>query len=223
MTVIESDNQSHSGAFFSGPELEARISEARKLQSTQQVADEVLSSAEAKSRKMERDAKKNRALMESAARRKLQKEMAETKRLATTIAVKEVLVNAAKAHEKIDALTPWIEELVETCLRRIIGDLPKKDAIKAMVVEAITRNKRGLTYVLRAGLESYDASMKMAQDLDETEFRGLIMDVNLDRDLPADALILVSTDGAMDISLETQLRSLKRELGATFEKINAEG
>ncbi len=222
MTVGEGEKCVHSGTFFSGAELEARIIEAQELQSTRKVVDDVLSSAEAKSQKIEREAKKRRSLMESAARREIQKEMAETKRLATTLAVKEVLENAAKAHEKIDALTPWVEELVETCIRRIIGDLSQKDAIKGMVAEAITRNKRDLTYVLRAGLESYDASMKMAQDLEKTEFRGLIIDVNLDRDLPADALILVSTDGAMDISLETQLRSLKEELGTTFGENDAE-
>lgn len=222
MTVSEREQFVQSGTFFSGAELEARILEARRLQSTRQDVEDVLSSAEAKSRKIEREAKKRRSLMESAARREIQKEMAETKRLATILAVKEVLANAAKAHEKIDALTPWIEELVETCVRRIVGEMPQKDAVRGMVVEAITRNKRGLTYVLRAGIESFDASMKMAQELEKTEFKGLIMDVNLDRDLPADAIILVSTDGAMDISLETQLKSLEKELGATFGASDAE-
>jgi flagellar biosynthesis/type III secretory pathway protein FliH len=119
-------------------------------------------------------------------------------------------------HAKFDALSPWIENLVDASLRKILGDIPDPVILHKIVTQAITQNRRELKYILRAGEDIYEAALELAKDLESTDFRGLILDVEVDRDLDAQSIILTSADGALDISLETQLNAVRAELASAL-------
>lgn len=203
---------------FSASDLDDRIARARERELAQNIVEDARSVAAMNHKQAEQDAVRQRALMQSAAKRKISKEMEQTRRKATTIAVHEVLTSAAKVHAKFDALTPWIEDLVETSLRKILGTIPNPDILQSIVTQAMSQNRRDLKYVLRAGNDIYNPALELVKDLESTEFRGLILDVEVDHDIEANSIILTSPDGALDISLETQLSAVRAELAAVLAK-----
>ncbi|MEP2783335.1 MAG: hypothetical protein ABJO67_02310 [Pseudoruegeria sp.] len=210
--------QKYECQFFSASDLSDRISRARDRELAHNIVEDARTDADSKRKEAERDAVRQRALMQSAAKRKISKEMEQTRRKATTIAVQEVMSSAAKVHKKFDALSPWIEDLVETSLRKILGTIPDPIVLQSIVTQAISQNRRELKYILRAGNDVYTPALKLVEDLEETVFRGLILDVEIDRKLDANSIILTSPDGALDISLETQLSAVRAELAAVLKQ-----
>ena len=215
-----SDNQVIPAKIFSISDLNDQITRAKDRAEAKTVVDQAQASIDDRIKKADREAVRRRSLMQSAAKLEITKEMDETRRKATAIAVHEVLESAAKVHRKFDALTPWIEDLVETCLRRIIGTIPEPTVLQSIVTQAISQNRSELKYILRAGAEVYEPARKMVSDLEGTEFGGLILDVEIDRDLDPAAIILTSSDGALDISLETQMTAVRKELEAVLGQAN---
>ena len=202
--------------FFSASDLDDRIARARERELAQNIVEDARSVAAEKRKQAEQDALRQRALMQSAAKREISKEMEQTRRKATTIAVHEVLTSAAKVHAKFDALSPWIENLVETSLRKILGTIPDQVILQSIVTQAVSQNRRELKYVLRAGKDIYNPALQLVHDLESTALRGLILDVEVDRDIEANSIILTSSDGALDISLETQLSAVRAELASVL-------
>ena len=214
------DNQVIPARIFSISELKHQIARAKDRAEAKTVADQAQANIEDRIKKADREAVRRRSLMQSAAKLEITKEMDDTRRKATAIAVHEVLESAAKVHRKFDALTPWIEDLVETSLRRIIGTIPEPTLLKSIVTQAISQNRSELKYILRAGTEAYEPAQNIVSDLENTEFGGLILDVEIARDLDPEAIILTSSDGALDISLETQVTAVRNELEAVLRQAN---
>ena len=211
------DEQTLSTAkFLSASDLAERIARAQDRQTAADMVGSAQAEIDKKTKQAERDAIRQRDMMQSAAKRKISKEMEETRQKSATMAVHEILMSAAKVQQKFDALTPWIEDLVETCLRRIIGTVPDTDVLQHIATEAISQNRRGLKYILRSGADVYEPCIRMVQSLEETEFKGLILDVEIDRNLAPSSVILTSSDGALDISVETQLQAVRQELAAVL-------
>jgi len=209
--------------FFSASDLEGRLARSREREKAQDIIDSAHATMKKKSQEAEREAIRRRDMMQSAAKRELSKEMDATRRKAATMAVHEILATAAKVQKKFDALTPWIEDLVETSVRRIIGTLPDAEVLKRITTQAISQNQRGLKYVLRAGADVYESCLHMVEDLEATPLRGLIIDVEVDRNLDGTSVILTSSDGALDISLETQFAAIRHELSVVLGSVNDDG
>lgn len=202
---------------LSASDLDQQIKAAKKRAEAHDVVQSAKDQVAELDKKAEEAAKRQRALMQSAAKREISKELAATKKLAASLAAKEILDSAARVQRKFDELTPWIEDLVEKSVRQIVGELPDEALFRKIVTRAINTSRKGLQYELRTGNEMYDAATALVAELEGTEYRGLILSVERDSSLSEDTVILASSDGALDITLETQLKALRAELTSVLQ------
>jgi flagellar biosynthesis/type III secretory pathway protein FliH len=203
--------------FISAADLERKISQNIEAKQANEILREAQLKAENLTKVAERSSSKRRSYLESIAKRSLSKNMVEKQKVASTLAVREILATTAKVHGKFDALAPWISDLVEQSVRKIIGEIPKEVAYKKIITLALSQRRTDLSYSLRTGPDGYEAGCNLLKDLQKTPLKNVIKDVQVDDKLPPDSCVLTSSAGAFDVSLETQLQSLHAELRTSLE------
>lgn len=211
------------GRLLTARALNEVISNAQDQEQAKSVIEQAISEAESHKKRTEHEASRRRSLIESAARREVAKEMAETKRKATALATVEIFKTSARVRDHFDSLRPWLVELVESSIHQILNEMPKSSITGKIVKAAIEKNKSDYTYTLVVGEGCYDDAVAFVREIMGTELEGSITEVKRGRNLQPEDVILVSNAGAIDVSLSVQLAAVRNELSAISEANPDEG
>lgn len=122
----------------------------------------------------------------------------------------QVTAESGRLTDRFDALGPWVADLVETALGRILGDLPPEDLRRGVVAHALSEARADWELTMRVAPGDLPA---LRTALSDSEGRiaprfSAIGDLIADRRLTAGTCLLVSGHGAVDISIETQVSVL---------------
>ena len=122
----------------------------------------------------------------------------------------DVLAAGAEIRRGFEALAPWLVDLVDASLRRILGELAPADLTGRIVAAAVAdlRLREGLT--LRAAPEDV-AEVMAARAAHPGRFEA-VASVAADPDLPRGALVLDGAGGLVDVSVSAQIRRLRAHL-----------
>lgn len=216
-------NSANPARLLDAKTLREVISEAQDQEQAKDVIERAMSEAESHKKRTQHEANRRRSLIESAARREVAKEMAETKRKATALATVEIFRTSARVRDHFDALTPWMVEMVETSIHRILGEYPKPQVTAKIIKAAIARSKGNYTYSLLVGEDCYDDAVAFKNELVGTELEGNITNVTLGKKCKPDDVILISNAGAIDVSLSVQIQAIRDELSAISSSETNEG
>jgi flagellar biosynthesis/type III secretory pathway protein FliH len=124
------------------------------------------------------------------------------------LAVREVLVTAARLEERFNALSPWLESLIAKAVNRIVGTLEPTDLHRRIVLEALhTARPVGQ---LRLRLHPDDARAFAAR----VTGADVVTEVISDPTLSPGACILDCPNGLQDLCVQAQLDVVLREIAA---------
>ncbi len=125
-------------------------------------------------------------------------------------AVRDVMAMASQLEARFDALSPWLEKLIESSVTRIIGTLAQDDVNQRLVTEAL-RDARPVG-TLRLRVHPDDARATAAR----LKADGAITDVTGDPSLAPGACVLDCEGGLFDLSVGAQLDAVLRDVSAAI-------
>ena len=127
-------------------------------------------------------------------------------------AAAEVLDEAARMRAEFDAVTPWLNELIQVCLRKIIGSMDKADVVAGAITEAVAELKARNGLSLRVAQKDIDEVREIAAS--HPNRFSAISSVYPDADLTEGTILLEGKGGFVDIGIEAQLRLLSAHISA---------
>lgn len=125
-------------------------------------------------------------------------------------AVRDVMAMASQLEARFDALSPWLEKLIESSVTRIIGTLAPDDVNQRLVAEAL-RDARPVG-TLRLRVHPDDARATAAR----LKADGAITEVTGDPSLAPGSCVLDCEGGLLDLSVEAQLDAVLRDVSAAI-------
>ncbi|MEM6339681.1 MAG: hypothetical protein AAF729_00920 [Pseudomonadota bacterium] len=132
-----------------------------------------------------------------------------------------VLDEAARLRAASNDLAPWLTDLVDTALRKMIGQIHEADLLAALVKEAIAERAQKEELNLRIAVADHDRLKAIVLE-NEDRFTAISAIVP-DASLPADTLYLEGKGGFVSIGIEAQLTALRDHLYAVVagEEVSA--
>lgn len=121
-----------------------------------------------------------------------------------------VLDATAIMKRDFDSMQPWLAKLVESSVRRIIGELDDDDVLARIVSQALKEVDPGEHSHIRAGKVAYP-KITEARRAYPDNFDG-IQSIICDETLSANALYLECNVGLTEIGIETQIDALAQIL-----------
>lgn len=132
----------------------------------------------------------------------------------------EILDHAARFRSEVEAVTPWLAELVETSLRKIIGSLDAAELLAATIAEAVAelKAKTGLTLRVAAADQASIAAMVAAHP----DRFAAVVQVSPDAGLAPGTIHLEGRGGFADIGIDAQIAALLAKIeGLTTDAARA--
>ncbi len=130
--------------------------------------------------------------------------------------ISQTAVAAAAVRADFDALSPWLTELVETCVLRILGDIPASDRWGGTIRQSLKTIRSRWDLQLACNPADFDAISDIVARHPDLSGEGI--QVKADYQLPPDTCILVHPDGAIDLSI----KSLIGEICKYVDQITAD-
>ncbi len=128
----------------------------------------------------------------------------------------ELLDVAASIRAEFDEITPWLTDLVETCLRRIIGQLDPAEALAATLAQAVAELKTKSGLALRVAAVDHDAVKALiAQHPDRF---AAVATVLPDAGLTPGIVYLEGKGGYASIGIEAQISALRPHLASLVKE-----
>ncbi|WP_028957527.1 FliH/SctL family protein [Sulfitobacter sp. 20_GPM-1509m] len=132
-------------------------------------------------------------------------------------AMRQFTAESGRLTERFDALGPWVAEIVETILTRILDTLPKPELFQSMVARALSEARADWELSIRAAPSSV-AALRAAICNDTGRPTGqftAIREIISDPRLSDGTVLLVSGQGAVDLSIETQIDAFTNRIRET--------
>ncbi|MFQ6550983.1 FliH/SctL family protein [Aestuariibius insulae] len=175
-------------------------------------ADRIIADAKAKAqdvlRRAEATRKEQSELIRSISDDQLKKFMDQEAITRSAQAFAAALEQAADLRREFEALTPWLENFVESSVRRIIGTLSDAEVIARIVRQGVGDLQSDGGLALRIHPDDSDVT-RAAMDEFPNHFEA-IKEVCFDGSIAQGSLILNGGGGSVKIDLETQLSALTR-------------
>ncbi len=131
-----------------------------------------------------------------------------------------LLAEAAEIRDEFETLTPWLRELVDTCVKRIVGELDDDERTTRLLAVGIAEMRTAHQLVLRVCSDDYARVSGLRQRFPETfSAVGTILP---DPDVPADTLFLEGAAGFVELGFEGTRQALIDHLEAALEERDAE-
>lgn len=130
------------------------------------------------------------------------------------VALVNVMSAATRLTARFEALEPWLEQLIQTALARMIGSFEHDELLRRVLTQTLSEGQRNWTVTLRVHPDAVETARDALSDTNGAvlpQFIG-VREVVADPNLPVGGCLLVSETGAMDISPETQITELLREI-----------
>lgn len=127
-----------------------------------------------------------------------------------TASFSAVLDATAVMKRDFDSMQPWLVTLIDSALRRIIGELEDADLFARVVAQALAEVDPGTCSNIRAGKIAFPKMSEARRKYPE-KFDG-IHSIRCDETLAPDALYLECNVGLSEITVETQMDALARLL-----------
>lgn len=125
-------------------------------------------------------------------------------------AAAQAISEATAVQHRLEALTPWLAQLVETCLHRITGALDSTDLTARIVQNAVADLSSRERLVLRAA-PSDIARLEQVRAEDPTRFAGVVA-IQPDTTLSAGEMTLNCDGGIVKIGMSAQVEALITQL-----------
>lgn len=112
----------------------------------------------------------------------------------------------AQMKRDFDEMLPWLVALVETSLRRLIGELTDDELFSRIVAQALIEIDPGRQSSLRAGVSAFP-KIRQAQRQYPERFNGIAR-IDRDASIGAEELYLECKVGCADIGINAQIASI---------------
>ena len=202
-------------------ELDRRLSGAIARREASQSAEGILAEANATAERILEDARaaaKDEMARVSALSDAQLAEFVDHNRIETAAdAGLRMMRDAARLTERFDALGPWISDLVADAVMRILGTIPDEDRARSIIALALSEGRADWQITLRSSPDS-TASLRRALKDEQGEMRpefAAVRDIVADDRLAPGTCLMLSADGAVDISIETQVAVLTDRIRRT--------
>lgn len=122
----------------------------------------------------------------------------------------DALGAGVRIRREFEALTPWLVDLVDGSLRRILGELAPADLTGRVVAAAVADLRMRGALTLRAAPE--DVPLVLAAREAHPERFDAVTSISGDPDLPRGALVLDGAGGLVDVCVSAQIARLRTHL-----------
>ncbi|WP_106743483.1 FliH/SctL family protein [Yoonia maritima] len=132
----------------------------------------------------------------------------------TAHAMLQIMSEATRLTERFDVIGPWVGDMVDTALRRILGTYEAQDLHRQIVAQALAEGRADWHVTIRVAPQDAAALRAALHDKAgqiRSDFAGL-REIVADPKLQKGSCLLVSDHGAVDISLETQVSALVQQI-----------
>lgn len=117
---------------------------------------------------------------------------------------------ADRIRDEFEALTPWLLDLVERSVRRIIGELDDRDLAARVVAEAVSELDEQTALAIRVRAADREA-LRDAMVQHPDRFVGVDR-IRTDNTLKKGVVVIEGRGGLIDVSIESQLAALTDHL-----------
>ncbi|WP_299507312.1 hypothetical protein [uncultured Roseobacter sp.] len=122
----------------------------------------------------------------------------------------ELLGYAAYFQGEVEAIKPWLVDLVETCLHKVIGQLDPAEVLAATVAEAVAELKAKNMLSLRVAAADHIAVADLVAA--HPSHFAAVEEVVPDAELLAGTVYLEGKGGFVDIGIGAQINAIRIEL-----------
>lgn len=203
-------------------DFESAVADAKAISGAQAAADRIVADAQQRAAQIleaaEANATRQVQQLQNMSDDALQRFLDERAVEHVAIAIKSILDEHAKLKRDFDATTPWIAELVETAVRRIIGRMPEDEVYRDIIASSMSELRDRWDLVLRC---HPDKELIVTQVISQNErLRAAFREVQSDRSMAENAVWIVSAQGVLECSIETQIAALLRVVSSGAGRAN---
>lgn len=192
-------------------DVDVELSEKAKLASAAAQAEQIIQEAKGKATEIQAVAVKqwdtHSKKIRSIADEQLVDFVDKQKLDVSTKAIAELIENAKTIRTDFDAMTPWLNDLILALLSNILGDLEPQERWKKLITQGLGRLDDRWDLTLRCHpCHTHELHQVL---LNDAELNAAIKQVRPDENLSPDHCFIESASEALDISLPTQIDTLR--------------
>ncbi len=190
------------------------------VKSAEDQAREIIVKAEEEAERIRktlaREVKEHKAQLRNVADSQLEQFVDQQRIEKSAQATYALLATSTRIRADFDAMEPWLTELLETTVRKVVGNIPASTFWTELLTAELQNMRDRWNLILRCAPEDMAELEKLRQT--NEALMSVVKEVQSDPDLPPKSCLVINANGALDIGIETRLNALRDVLTKNAER-----